>query len=121
MPAGVSRSACPAPAGCTARATSSAGVRGAGTCAVIGTGVSIGADGRFGALFAATLGASPRADDDGLALPVPRPGLPRVPIGMISASPIELSRDRSTQLVVLAAQGAHEGVLGSAYAALGDH
>ncbi len=38
------------------------------------------------ALLAAGLPARPRAADEGFAWPVPRPGRPLVPIGMISAS-----------------------------------
>ena len=42
--------------------------------------------GLFAAAFGAGLAARLRAAEEGLGLPVPRPGRPRVPIGMISAS-----------------------------------
>src|SRR4051794_21454153 len=42
-----------------------------------------------GALVAGGLADRPRAAEDGCVLPVPRPGRPRVPIGMISASPMD--------------------------------
>src|SRR5262245_19081863 len=40
-------------------------------------------------------GARLREADEGLPLPWPRPGRPRVPIGMISASPTVVTPDRA--------------------------
>src|SRR5690606_5390986 len=99
---GCSTGRCSTGSGATARSSTGSGSAGATD--------SAGAAGSTGGLAfgAVRAGARLRAAADGLVRPLPRPGRPRVPRGMISASATVASGDRGAHVVDQQARGGGE-------------